>query len=58
MEQKKLDLKIFEPEVYCLRCQYMQWNEEQRVCDNFEAAQCPLLIRSLLADFEVSCLVV
>lgn len=58
MKQNTLDLKIFEPEVYCLRCQHMEWNDQKRKCSNYEQPICPLLIKSILADFEVSCLVV
>ncbi len=58
MEQNSLNFKAFEPEVYCLRCQYMEWNDMKRKCSNFEQPQCPLLIKNILADFEVSCLVV
>lgn len=58
MEQHTLELKVFEPEVYCLRCQHMEWNEYKRKCINFEQPQCPLLIKNILADFKLSCLVI
>lgn len=59
MEDKtKIDLKKFEPELYCLRCQLMEWDEEQRACANFDTGMCPLVIRKVLADFSYNCLVV
>ena len=58
MEQNTLDWKTFEPEVYCLRCQHMEWSERKRACANFQQPQCPLLIKNILADYKVSCLVI
>ena len=48
----------FEPELYCLRCQSMEWDEQARQCANFGDAVCPLFIRRILAGFELTCLVV
>ena len=58
VEAKVYEPELYEPELYCLRCQYMEWNEQKRVCANFEQEACPLLIRDVLAKFEVTCLVV
>ena len=58
MEQTTLEFKPFEPEMYCLRCQNMEWDEQKRCCANFDKSACPLSIRDLLADLKVSCLVV
>lgn len=51
-------IKKFEPELYCLRCQLMEWDEEQRACTNFDTGICPLAIRKVLADLPYNCLVV
>ena len=48
----------FEPELYCLRCQCMEWDEQTRRCTNFEDSACPLFIRQVLAGVELTCLVV
>lgn len=48
----------FEPELYCLRCQRMEWDEEARRCANFDSPRCPLSIRRLLAGLQVTCMVV
>jgi hypothetical protein len=58
MKENALDFKIFEPELYCLRCQYMEWDEGRRCCANFDKTPCPLSIKELLADLQVKCLVV
>jgi hypothetical protein len=59
MEDKTLSkAKKFEPELYCLRCQLMEWDEDQRSCTNFETGVCPLAIRKVLADLSYNCLVV
>ncbi|KMY68184.1 hypothetical protein AAU61_00130 [Desulfocarbo indianensis] len=51
-------VKKFEPELYCLRCQLMEWDEDKRACANFEIGGCPLAIRKVLADLSYNCLVV
>jgi hypothetical protein len=48
----------FEPEIYCLRCQHMEWDEEAKRCANFDLELCPLAIRRVLAGLEMNCLVV
>jgi hypothetical protein len=48
----------FQPEVYCLRCHLMEWDENRRCCANFEESRCPLSIRRILKGLDVSCLVV
>lgn len=48
----------FEPEIYCLVCQHMEWDDEERRCANFDGANCPLTIRRVLAGLDMSCLVV
>jgi hypothetical protein len=58
MEQNALDCKPFEPEMYCLRCQRMEWDEHKRRCANFNKAFCPLSIKDILAGFSLKCLVV
>jgi hypothetical protein len=58
MEQNALDYKPFEPEIYCLRCQRMEWDENKRRCANFNQARCPLRIKDILAGFPLQCLVV
>jgi hypothetical protein len=59
MEDKtQTEIKRFEPELYCLRCQLMEWDEEQRTCTNFDSGICPLAIRKVLADLSYNCLVV
>lgn len=57
MERAKTHSEKFEPELYCLRCQGMEWDEEARRCANFLGARCPLSIRGLLAGLEMNCLV-
>ncbi|MFH1058257.1 MAG: hypothetical protein V1797_06185 [Pseudomonadota bacterium] len=58
MEKTAVTREKFEPELYCLRCQGMEWDDETRRCANFNGPRCPLTIRSVLADLKVSCLVV
>ncbi len=58
MEQTAVPKERFEPELYCLRCQGMEWDDEARRCVNFDGPNCPLGIRRLLAGLKVSCLVV
>ncbi len=50
--------ETFQPEIYCLVCQKMEWDEEARRCVNFDTPGCPLTIRRLLADCEMNCLVI
>ena len=57
MQAKVNPPEEFQPEVYCLRCQFMEWDDEARRCGNFETSACPLVIRRVLAGMEVSCLV-
>ena len=58
MEKVPTSAEKFEPELYCLRCQKMEWDEESRCCANFQGPRCPLSIRSLLAGLQLNCLVV
>ena len=48
----------FQPEVYCLVCNKMEWDDETRRCANFDEPGCPLTIRRVLADHEMKCLVI
>lgn len=48
----------FEPELFCLRCPAMEWDEQARQCANFGDQACPLFIRQVLAGLQISCLVV
>jgi hypothetical protein len=57
MENKALRQESYEPEIYCLVCQKMEWDEENRRCANFNGPDCPLAIRQVLADFEQNCVV-
>lgn len=58
MEQIVEPRRPFEPELFCLRCQCMEWDERTRRCANFDGPSCPLGIKSLLEDLKVQCLVV
>lgn len=58
MEKTSRAAENFEPELYCLRCQRMDWDEDARRCINFDTPRCPLDIRNLLAGIEVTCLVI
>lgn len=57
-KQALVEAANFEPELYCLRCDQMEWDEDTRRCENFDGPRCPLFIRALLADMKVSCVVV
>ncbi len=48
----------FEPELFCLRCRFLEWDEEARRCANFDHEPCPLFIRQVLAGMEMNCWVV
>lgn len=58
MKDQNVQVQNFEPELYCLRCEQMEWDDQARRCQNFDGPRCPLFIRSLLADIEVRCVVV
>ncbi len=58
METKDTAREAFQPEMYCLICQNMEWDENRRRCVNFDSEKCPLTIRKVLAGCELSCLVV
>jgi hypothetical protein len=58
MEKGLAQNEKFEPEMFCLRCQRMEWDEDARACANFQGPSCPLAIRSLLQGLELSCMVV
>ncbi len=58
MEKMVISREKFEPELYCLRCQRMEWDDDAHRCANFQAPCCPLGIRLLLKGMEVSCVVV
>lgn len=59
MERAKITAETkFEPELYCLRCQHMDWDDDNRRCANFQQPSCPLDIRALLASLHMHCLVV
>jgi hypothetical protein len=58
MEQNALNFKMFEPEMYCLRCRHMEWDEIRRCCANFDRPLCPLSIKEVLSDLQVKCLVI
>ncbi len=58
MEAKDQARTQFEPEIYCLRCQMLEWDEEARRCANFDSEICPLDIRRVLAGLQVECLVI
>ncbi len=57
-QQTQPETNKFVPELYCLRCQLMEWDEEERACTNFETGVCPLVIRKVLAKLSYNCLVV
>jgi len=57
-KQASVEAVNFEPELFCLRCDQMEWDEETRRCENFDGPRCPLFIRGLLAGIEVRCVVV
>lgn len=58
MDQPTRHEEEFQPELYCLSCQRMEWDERERRCANFDGPRCPLSIRRLLAGIEMRCLVV
>lgn len=58
MKDEQPSAEGFEPEIYCLVCQHMEWDDEARRCVNFDGEQCPLTIRRVLEGCEISCLVV
>lgn len=58
MEKSPRPAERFEPEVYCLRCLSMEWDEETRSCANFNGPRCPLSIRQVLAGLQFTCVVV
>lgn len=58
MEKTARPAEKFEPEVYCLRCLSMEWDDEARACVNFNGPRCPLDIRQILASLQVTCVVV
>ena len=58
MENQDKSAVEFEPEIYCLVCRMMEWDEEKKICLNYDAPECPLSIRSVLGKLNVSCLVV
>jgi len=58
MEERLHTASEFQPELFCLRCQSIEWDETEHRCANFEGPNCPLSIKSLLAGLEMSCLVV
>jgi hypothetical protein len=57
-DSRPQDEKRFEPELYCLRCRLMAWDEEERTCLNFETRACPLGFRKVLDGLSLSFLVV
>ena len=58
MEKASTLPQKFQPELYCLRCQRMEWDDEARCCANFQGPRCPLTICTLLAGLQLQCLVV
>ena len=58
MESQALETETYQPEIYCLVCQHMEWDDEARRCANFDGPDCPLTIRRVLAGFDCGCLVV
>lgn len=58
MKPKTTAAENFQPEMYCLVCQHMEWDEEARRCANFDGEKCPLAIRKILESCELTCLVV
>lgn len=58
IETTNVSPRPYEPEVYCLRCHMLEWDDEQRCCANFHDENCPLGIRQVLAELEVDCLVI
>ena len=58
MEKQDKSTAEFEPEIYCLVCRLMDWDEEKKCCLNYGAPDCPLNIRRVLGKLNVSCLVV
>jgi hypothetical protein len=58
MESKTQPAETFEPEIYCLVCQRMEWDDESKRCVNFDGAECPLTIRRVLAGFDMNCMVI
>jgi hypothetical protein len=57
-DTRPADDKRFEPELYCLRCRLLEWDEEERACLNFESPACPLSFRKVLDGLSLSFLVV
>lgn len=57
MKEQAETSPAFEPELYCLRCDEMEWDEEARRCVNFDGERCPLSIRRLLSGLEMRCMV-
>ncbi|MCB2189255.1 MAG: hypothetical protein KQJ78_22790 [Deltaproteobacteria bacterium] len=55
---EKPSAEKFEPELYCLRCEELTWDEESRRCANFDGPLCPITLRHLLAGLEITYLVV
>lgn len=58
MEAKPTASEIFQPEIYCLVCQNMLWDDTTRRCSNFDGPDCPLTIRRVLAGMDCGCVVV
>jgi hypothetical protein len=58
MEKVIQNQEEFQPEVYCLVCQSMEWDGEKRRCANFDKPGCPLSIKRVLAGCEMNCLVI
>ena len=58
MKEETPTVEQFEPEPYCLRCEQLEWDEDNRSCVNFDGPRCPLFIRGVLAGFEYRCVVV
>ena len=58
MERSIQSTEEFQPEIYCLVCQNMEWDGEKRRCANFDKPNCPLTIRCVLAGCEMKCLVI
>ncbi len=58
MENEEKEIMGFEPEIYCLTCRLMDWDQEKKTCANFDTQDCPLVIRRVLQKLNVSCLVV